>query len=237
MPYDPMPEGRALAADHLIDGHSRGARLADQLAARAKQDIRVKAADLAQLLASTFSRLEAAEARLAAQATRIAELEHLAASDPLTGLANRRGFMAALGREHARTARQPDGLGGCLMLVDLDDFKSINDSLGHPAGDACLRAVADRLHGEVRPMDVVGRLGGDEFAVLLPAMSAAHARARTRHIAAAAMRDPVLWEDTPIPFSLSFGAALFSGEDDPEATIGRADEDLYAAKRARRRHS
>jgi diguanylate cyclase (GGDEF)-like protein/PAS domain S-box-containing protein len=100
-------------------------------------------------------------------------LRHLADHDPLTGLLNRRGFERALEAHVARTRRY--GAAGALLVVDLDGFKYINDTLGHHAGDQLIIACAAALRERLRETDVLGRLGGDEFAVLLPVESAPEA--------------------------------------------------------------
>jgi diguanylate cyclase (GGDEF)-like protein len=108
----------------------------------------------------------AAQASVAVMNTRLGHrLKHQAFHDPLTGLANRALFTDRL--EHAMTRRDQDRGGLAVIFLDLDDFKMINDSLGHTAGDELLRAVADRLLTVLRPSDTAARLGGDEFAILL----------------------------------------------------------------------
>jgi len=100
-----------------------------------------------------------------------AELRHLALHDQLTGLANRGLFMDRLAVALARCRRNPEAP-VAVMVLDLDRFKVVNDSLGHSSGDDMLRAVADRLRGAVRPGDTVARLGGDEFGLVCDAASA-----------------------------------------------------------------
>jgi diguanylate cyclase (GGDEF)-like protein/PAS domain S-box-containing protein len=101
-------------------------------------------------------------------------LEHLADHDPLTGLLNRRGFDRALTTQVARGRRE--GPDGALLVLDLDGFKYVNDTLGHAVGDDLIAAVADALRGRLRESDVLARLGGDELAVLLPTGGAQEAR-------------------------------------------------------------
>jgi diguanylate cyclase (GGDEF)-like protein len=106
------------------------------------------------------------------------ELRRIASIDALTGVANRRLFDQALEREWRRARRGGDAI--CLLMIDIDHFKACNDHYGHPAGDACLRAVAQALApASTRPADLVARYGGEEFAVLLPQTP----RGGARHVA------------------------------------------------------
>src|ERR1700722_1732360 len=114
--------------------------------------------------------LTEADRVIRAQEEHIRRLEGLALTDELTGLLNRRGFTQALQRELA-LARRDLGASGVLIMADLDDFKSINDQLGHAAGDDYLRGAGRMLTASVRSSDIVARLGGDEFAVLCTRMS------------------------------------------------------------------
>jgi diguanylate cyclase (GGDEF)-like protein len=168
-------------------------------------------------------------ADVAGQAETIALLERIAGEDPLTGLANRRHFETTLAlacRRAVATGRAPG-----LLLVDLDGFKTLNDALGHAAGDAALGHVARTLAGVVPGDGVAARIGGDEFAVLLPSgTTAADAIALARAIVAA-LDAPFAWEGRTIAVGASVGAAF---GDDPSTLTRRADEALYRAKGAGR---
>jgi diguanylate cyclase (GGDEF)-like protein len=162
------------------------------------------------------------------------QLEKYAYFDGLTGLANRRMFNDDVRRMLAQARR--NGSGMVLLLIDLDHFKQINDTLGHQAGDAVLAAVGARLVGAVRESDRVARLGGDEFAVLL-AETTEPASARIvceRILASMAAKSPqYLGPQLP---GISIGAARFPQDaDDPDALYKAADMALYDAKRAGRR--
>jgi len=156
------------------------------------------------------------------------EMERMANYDGLTGAVNRNLFRDRLRRAIAQCRRTKAG--AALMYLDIDKFKSINDTLGHAAGDALLREFAARLKAAVRATDTVGRLGGDEFAVLLEDVKDAEAPARVAQKILEAMRVPVDADGTVVTVTTSIGVALFDGNADPEAIAKRADEALYAAK-------
>ncbi|NNG03690.1 MAG: GGDEF domain-containing protein [Inquilinus sp.] len=173
-----------------------------------------------------------AEAMLAAQRQRIAHLEHLSATDDLTGLGNRRGFLDHLRRHLAAAKRH--GETGVLALCDLDHLKQVNDRHGHPAGDAVLRQFAEALRRNVRETDVVARLGGDEFAILLTRCRIAGGMTRIETLAALAEAQALVWRGTPIPLRVSVGAVSYDAGATPDALIAAADARLYECKAARR---
>ena len=177
--------------------------------------------------------LEAAVAdRTAARLTATQELERLATHDALTGLLNRRAVLARLDAQLGDGGEATRRF-GCL-LVDLDNFKRVNDTLGHAAGDAVLRTMADRIGASLRANDVLGRLGGDEFLVVLPGADAETAEAVARRIAAITV---TVGEAEQVVVSASCGAvAVRSGEGRDHATVvAAADALLYQAKQAGRR--
>ncbi|MDC7784873.1 GGDEF domain-containing protein [Rhodoplanes sp. TEM] len=177
--------------------------------------------------------VEALRAALAAAQVRVAELEARADHDPLTGLLNRRGFE----RELARAAAHVQRYGGRLVLIylDLDGFKPVNDTHGHAAGDAVLRAVAEVLRAHVRASDLVARLGGDEFAVLLWNLADADADAKAAALEAmiAAVRVP--WAEAEIAVGASAGTAPLTDPSAAAEALARADAAMYARKRRRGR--
>jgi diguanylate cyclase (GGDEF)-like protein len=157
----------------------------------------------------------------------VEQLRAQADRDSLTGLLNRRAFMRELSMEIERSLRY--GRRFVLALCDLDDFKSINDSDGHPAGDRALEAVAALLEDTIRTSDFAFRVGGDEFALLLPETDAVDAQDAVGRIVAALARDSRLADR----LGISFGLALFPVHGKtPEELIRRADQALYAAKRS-----
>ncbi len=154
----------------------------------------------------------------------VSELQH----DALTGLLNRSAFI--------RQTR--DMLGGhtepsvAVMFIDLDDFKRVNDSSGHAAGDALLREVADRLRAAIRPGDIAARLGGDEFAVLLTRTTHVQDAQSTATRVSAALSRPFAYNGTHHPAGASIGVALPLKGDDYVTLAERADTAMYRAKAA-----
>jgi diguanylate cyclase (GGDEF)-like protein len=162
---------------------------------------------------------ERAQARLRDQ------LDRLAHTDALTGLANRRAWEAELDRGFARARRTGEPL--TVAMVDIDSFKEINDVRGHPGGDLLLAEVARNWADVLRPDDVIARIGGDEFAVLLPASTQAEAADVVERLRAR----------MPIPFSCSVGLAMWDWTELADRLMVRADDALYEAKRDGRNHA
>jgi diguanylate cyclase (GGDEF)-like protein len=158
-------------------------------------------------------------------ARRFAEARQLAELDPLTGLYNRRAFHDALQREVARARRYERRL--ALVVLDLDDFKRINDTAGHLAGDAVLAEVGRRILALVRAADVACRFGGDEFAVILPESTRSDAELLANRIVRALAATPV---EKVGPIHASAGAAELAPDDTAADVFDRADMALYRAK-------
>lgn len=155
------------------------------------------------------------------------ELSYLAAHDPLTGIANRRRITSWL----AECGLRPGG--ATLLLIDVDNFKDVNDLHGHATGDRVIRRVAATVATEVGPDGMLGRLGGDEFAVVLPVGDAAAGMALAKRLCAAVAATPVLDEMTTLRVTVSIGVSV-ALDDDVEASLAQADLALYAAKNAGR---
>jgi two-component system, cell cycle response regulator len=157
-----------------------------------------------------------------------AEIARLAASDSLTGLANRRELGSALVREAARTVRTKEPLS--LAVIDIDHFKHINDTFGHPVGDEVLREVAGAMARTVRDVDLVARYGGEEFAIVLPNCGSEGALAVVERVRAA-----VTSAATVTKVTVSAGIATSLGEgNDGDGLMAAADQALYASKRGGR---
>src|SRR2546422_315398 len=160
-------------------------------------------------------------------ARRFREARQLADLDALTGLHNRRYFHETLARECSRAHRYERKLS--LVVFDLDDFKEINDRIGHLAGDTVLAEAAERVRDVVRTADIACRVGGDEFAVILPESSLEDADQLYRRIQNAISSRPL---GQGGKLFLSAGVAELRAEDDPVAFFQRADDALYRAKEA-----
>jgi diguanylate cyclase (GGDEF)-like protein len=146
--------------------------------------------------------------------------------DSLTGLHNRRAFDEHLPREVARSQRLGEPF--CLLMIDIDHFKRLNDTYGHPAGDAVLRSVARAIAGCTRPSDLVARYGGEEFAVVLSGVDRADGLAVAERI----RRQVAQADSGPHRVTVSLGVAQFwpYRGDSGEQLLVRADQALYAAK-------
>jgi diguanylate cyclase (GGDEF)-like protein len=160
-------------------------------------------------------------------ANRFREARQLADLDALTGLHNRRFFHETLARESARAHRYERSLS--LVVFDLDDFKDVNDRIGHLAGDAVLAEAAERVRSVVRTSDIACRVGGDEFAVILPESAIGDADQLYRRIQNAISSRPL---GQGGKLFLSAGVAELRAEDDPASFFQRADDALYRAKEA-----
>ncbi len=158
----------------------------------------------------------------------------LAVRDGLTGLYNRRAFGELLVSAIANEDRRPNGSLG-LVIMDLDHFKKLNDTYGHPAGDAALRSLARLLDQHLRRGDQAARYGGEEFVVILPGSDAERSTGAAERLRSALEKHRFVFEGARIPLSASLGVAIWPGDGrDPEPLLAAADRALYAAKQAGR---
>lgn len=163
----------------------------------------------------------------------VRRLRHLSQHDALTGLLNRRALMDALEREWQRLRRH--GQPFAVLMLDLDHFKRVNDSLGHAAGDLVLTEAARRLAASARASDVVARAGGEEFMVLLPGADTKGATRAAERLLARLREQPVDLPARSLPVTASAGVALALASDTGVAAVlARADAALYRAKEAGR---
>ncbi len=154
----------------------------------------------------------------------------LARTDPLTGLLNRRGFSEEVARRLARLLREAQP--GCLVYIDLDNFKLVNDTQGHEAGDAALVALSRILRESMRAGDLIARLGGDEFVMWLEGIGDAEVERRAEMLIAACRPLAGLSRDAARPLGVSLGLAIYdpARPEAPESLLGRADAAMYRAK-------
>jgi len=158
------------------------------------------------------------------------QLQSLIVSDPLTSLLNRRGFHQAAEISLARAKREGTNL--ALMFMDIDDFKQINDRLGHDAGDDVLRHIAHQLKGGLRPYDTLARMGGDEFTVVLEGLKHCHDAAGIAAKLLQLIAKPWQTGNEQNPLSASLGIACYpSAGEDIETLLQAADLAMYAAKK------
>lgn len=159
------------------------------------------------------------------------ELIALSRTDSLTGLYNRRAFVESV--EQIMEARSKSGHRAALIYVDLNNFKSVNDTLGHIQGDAALKAAAQLMADSAQAGDLVGRIGGDEFALWLEVENQAEAEKRAADLAELSHSLSEFSKDLPTPFGMAIGVALFEPDSDEEIDelFARADHAMYAAKR------
>ena len=191
-----------------------------------------KLSRLTEINAQLQKRLNSTEEKLARQADQIGTCLVEARTDPLTGLLNRGAFDDAFHGQLA--AQRPGRLPVCLVMVDIDGFKTLNDTHGHPAGDSLLRQLADVFAAELESLDMPGRIGGDEFAILLPRTDPEDARHTVTRIRQAVAESNFTFEEREIPFTISLGLAACEPGDDMTSLMKRADEALYASKQAGR---
>jgi diguanylate cyclase len=177
---------------------------------------------------ATEQRLRQAENEIETLKAELERTVALSNIDPLTGLLNRRGLESGFIAEAARSDRHGTSL--CIALIDLDDFKQINDSFGHPAGDAALTHFAKTMRATLRPNDVLARVGGEEFMVLLPNSNEQAAFAALNRLLKAVTNNAVVCmpHRITLTFTSSVAARAFG---EPQANVEeRLDAALYRAK-------
>jgi diguanylate cyclase (GGDEF)-like protein len=161
------------------------------------------------------------------------ELEKLAATDSLTALPNRRHFLTTANLEVERVRRF--GVKAAVMMVDLDHFKAVNDMHGHAVGDEALRQFGRACQAKLRKIDELARIGGEEFAIVLPGADEIAAGSVAEKLRREVAKTRVKSDQTDISITASFGVSEIRASDDSvEDSLGRADQALYAAKRAGR---
>jgi diguanylate cyclase (GGDEF)-like protein len=237
-----------LASDSAerLDGYGEEVALLIELAAAHEQ-----AGDLVAALAMerraraasvTLERRRLANRMLSSELKHEADLQRreaeyqrrLATSDALTGIPNRRYFLERAALEAKRSVRTGNSI--ALIMADIDRFKSINDTLGHAAGDVVIAGAAHTLAARLRAIDMVGRLGGEEFAILLPDTDNAEVVVIAERLRSDIESMTLEWNGQKVPVTMSFGCAVCAGTDAPniETLLMQADESLYEAKKSGR---
>jgi diguanylate cyclase (GGDEF)-like protein len=159
----------------------------------------------------------------------LARLQSMALTDELTGLNNRRQVMARLEEEFQRAIRLGEPI--CLISLDIDRFKRINDTHGHPFGDLVLKRVSERLQSSIRPYDVLGRVGGEEFLIIAPATPSDEAVSLAERIISAIGKETIIEGSARFTVTASAGVAVIETHDkDIDDLLRRADRALYQAK-------
>ncbi len=171
-----------------------------------------------------------ANAEIARLQAELEQTSELIRHDPLTGMLNRKGLDEALSREAAFAQRRGTPL--CLGLLDVDNFKQINDTHGHQTGDEALQHLASVIRENVRPQDSVGRYGGEEFVVLLPDTTLDSAAAALVRLQRALTKRFFLARQQKLLITFSAGVAQLRSDEQPEHAVDRADKAMYIAKRS-----
>jgi diguanylate cyclase len=189
-----------------------------------------------QLVGNARARLNEESSRASELQGRVMQLEgelrrlsEEVSTDALTQVANRRGLQAAFETESAKLARDPAPL--AIGLLDIDNFKKLNDTLGHAAGDVALQALAARVRDGLRPVDTVARFGGEEFVVLLPSTPVDEGQAVLTRLQRALTASLFMHEQREVFVTFSAGVTAWRAGEPLQAALERADEALYEAKR------
>jgi diguanylate cyclase (GGDEF)-like protein len=153
-------------------------------------------------------------------------------TDSLTGLLNRRSFMDLSSKEETRARRHGDPFS--VLMLDIDHFKKINDTYGHPVGDLAIKALAEVCSNALRPHDILARYGGEEFVLTLPHTPTEGARTVAERIREAVQKIEVPSEQGPVKFTVSIGVSTYESGQAFDQIVERADKALYVSKQSGR---
>lgn len=197
----------------------RETRVIQLNAQRSRDDLRI-----------TKARVEAADKRIHELQDELDKTSSLVRHDQLTGTLNRRGLEEAFEKEAARAQRRQSPL--CVALLDIDNFKKLNDTLGHDAGDAALIHLTSVIRETMRPQDTIARFGGEEFIILLPDTDPASATKAITRLQRELTKRYFLHNNDKLLMTFSAGVTLYSAGEAQAAVIKRADEAMYQAKQS-----
>src|SRR3989338_555812 len=179
-------------------------------------------------LVDTRKKVQESEAKVRKLEQELAQVSELVHQDQLTGALNRRGLDEAFEREATRADRSQTPI--CIALLDIDNFKRLNDTLGHRAGDQALIHLSNVIKDALRPSDLVARYGGEEFIIVLPGVGLEEATATIERLQRELTKKFFLHENDRILVTFSAGVALRAPQEPQEDVIGRADKAMYQAK-------
>jgi diguanylate cyclase len=182
-----------------------------------------------QRMQADHARASELEAKVRALEGELRRLSDEVSTDALTQVANRRGLQQAFEAESARAGREAQAL--AVGLIDIDNFKKLNDSLGHAAGDVALKSLAAAVKERLRPLDTVARFGGEEFVVLLPGLPADEAQQVLTRLQRSLSASLFMHDGREVFVTFSGGVTAWRPGEAIEAALERADEALYEAKR------
>jgi len=185
-----------------------------------------------EAMSTLLAEVDSMRGELEEQRQRISQLEELADQDTLTPVINRRAFVRELTRVVSYGERYATP--SSLLYIDLNGLKQINDTYGHPAGDAALMKLATILTEQVRGSNIVGRLGGDEFGVLLVHAEGAVATEKALHLTDIIESNRLYWESHEIPINVSFGAHTFTSSENAGDALAATDRAMYEQNNARK---
>ena len=197
---------------------------------RETRQVQAQALESRESMVAARKQVEEAEARIAALEARLRQMNELVREDPLTGCLNRHGLEEVFAREAARADRRGTPL--CVAMLDVDDFKRLNDTYGHLAGDAALRHLVQVARETLRTIDAVARSGGEEFLILMPETPAQDAAATMVRLQRTLTAHFFLHEHHTVLLTFSAGVALRRQDEPLDALLKRADRAMYAAKQS-----
>jgi diguanylate cyclase len=207
------------ALGHILEDVMRETRIVQTETLRSRDE-----------MVSARQDVHTAEARIQELEAKLEQMSELVREDQLTGSLNRRGLDDVLERELARSTRRKSPL--CVAMLDLDDFKRLNDTYGHAAGDEALIHVVRVAKDTLRTIDVVARFGGEEFLIVLPDTTLEDATQTIVRLQRELTRKVLVHNDQRLPITFSAGVTLYKSGDDQSSLIKRADDALYQAKKA-----